>query len=119
VAGRIAVRSRGRYLTQNANGTIVERAFHNLRSAHLLAIEGIRDVCAARLERLIGRCGYFRQKAKPLKMFVKLLDARATTALSTRWFSRPADELLALNEVGPETQIHFFGSGNPILLTTL
>ena len=64
----------GAYLTQNTAWTNVERALANLRDARLLSEEGIRTVRLARLERLIRPSGYFRQKAKRLKIFIAFLD---------------------------------------------
>jgi hypothetical protein len=56
--------------------------------------------------RLIQPCGYFRQKAKRLKPFVKFLDASYHGSLD-KMFSQANEklraELLALNGVGPET----------------
>src|SRR6266478_8997329 len=64
----------GAYLTQNTAWTNVERALANLRAARLLSVRGIRRVPLARLEQLIRSAGYFRQKAKRLKLFVAFLD---------------------------------------------
>ncbi len=64
----------GAYLTQNTAWTNVEKALTNLRAAHLLSVSGIRRASLADLERLIRPAGYFRQKAKRLKIFVAFLD---------------------------------------------
>jgi len=96
----------GAYLTQNTAWTNVEKALANLRSAKLLSLPGIRRVPVVELERLIRPAGYFRQKARRLKIFVEHLD-RAHGGLLSKLFSRPIEqlreELLSLNGVGPET----------------
>jgi endonuclease-3 related protein len=78
----------------------------NLRSARLLSLKGIRRTPLAELERLIRPAGYFRQKAKRLKIFVQYLDRQYQGSLA-RLFARPTqelrEELLNLHGVGPET----------------
>jgi endonuclease III related protein len=96
----------GAYLTQNTAWTNVEKALANLRSARLLSLKGIRRTPLAELERLIRPAGYFRQKAKRLKIFVQYLDRQYQGSLA-RLFARPTqelrEELLNLHGVGPET----------------
>jgi len=96
----------GAYLTQNTSWTNVERAMENLRKARVLSVSGIRRTPLRRLELLIRSSGYFRQKARRLKTFVKFLDERYSGSLS-RMFAEPTAklraELLALDGVGPET----------------
>ena len=77
----------GAYLTQNTAWTNVELALTNLRQAHMLSLEGIREVPLGRLERLIRSSGYFRQKAKRLKTFVRFLDAKYNGSLDQTVFS--------------------------------
>jgi endonuclease-3 related protein len=96
----------GAFLTQNTAWTNVEKAMANLHAARLLSVNGIRRVPLAELERLIRPSGYFRQKAKRLKLFVAHLDKQYGSSL-TKLLSRPTEllreELLSLNGVGPET----------------
>jgi endonuclease III related protein len=96
----------GAYLTQNTSWTNVELAMKQLRAARILTVAGIRDTPLRQLEKLIRSSGYFRQKARRLKTFVKFLDRNYGGSL-TRMFRRPASglrlELLALDGVGPET----------------
>src|SRR6267154_6061342 len=96
----------GAYLTQNTAWTNVESALTNLRSARLLNLQGIRQVPLARLEQLIRSAGYFRQKAKRLKLFVAFLDHHYNGSLA-KLFARPTQdlrkELLNLHGIGPET----------------
>ncbi len=96
----------GAYLTQNTSWTNVEKALSNLRQAKLLTVDGIRRTPLSRLETMIRPSGYFRQKARRLKLFVRFLDRNYEGSLS-KLFARPTAglraELLALNGVGPET----------------
>src|SRR3984893_12026666 len=90
----------GAYLTQNTAWTNVEKALANLRRARLLTVSGIRRVPLAELERLIRPAGYFRQKAKRLKLFVAFLDQQYKGSL-TKMFACPTaglrEELLTLH----------------------
>jgi endonuclease III related protein len=96
----------GAYLTQNTNWGNVEKAIANLRRAGVLSVKGLREIPLRRLERLVRSSGYFRQKAKKLKTFVRFLDKNYGGSLD-RMFAQPTEklrgELLQLNGVGPET----------------
>lgn len=111
----------GAYLTQNTAWTNVERALQNLRDAQLLNIEGIRRVRITRLERLVRPSGYFRQKARRLKTFVRFLDKNYEGSLE-KMFSQPTkslrEELLGLNGVGPETadSILLYAGNHPVFV---
>jgi endonuclease-3 related protein len=111
----------GAYLTQNTSWTNVEKARGNLRKARLLTIGGIRRTPQPELEQWIRPAGYFRQKARRLKTFVRFLDERYGGSLA-RMFARPTaelrDELLALNGVGPETadSILLYAGNHPVFV---
>ncbi len=111
----------GAYLTQNTAWTNVERALANLRAARLLNVRAIRRASLAELERLIRPAGYFRQKAKRLKLFVAFLDDRYEGSLA-KLFARPTEELreelLSLHGVGPETadSILLYAGNHPVFV---
>jgi endonuclease-3 related protein len=111
----------GAYLTQNTAWINVERALANLRRAHSLSVEGIRAVRLSRLERLIHPSGYFRQKAKRLKIFVAFLDSNYGGSIE-KLFAQPTEtlreELLNLNGVGPETadSILLYAANHPVFV---
>jgi endonuclease III related protein len=111
----------GAYLTQNTAWTNVEKALENLRAARALTIAQIREMRLTTLEKLIRPSGYFRQKAKHLKIFVAFLDARYGGSLD-RLFAQPTgklrEELLALNGVGPETadSILLYAGNHPVFV---
>ena len=111
----------GAYLTQNTSWVNVERALENLRRARVLSLSGIRRTPTPELERLIRSAGYFRQKSRRLKIFVRFLDERYQGSL-TRMFAQPTarlrEELLALNGVGPETadSILLYAGNHPVFV---
>jgi endonuclease III related protein len=111
----------GAYLTQNTAWSNVEKALANLRGAGLLSLAGIRRVQLAKLERLIRPAGYFRQKAKRLKVFTAYLDQRYYGSL-TKFLARPTEELreelLQLNGIGPETadSILLYAGNHPVFV---
>jgi len=111
----------GAYLTQNTAWTNVEKALVNLRAARLLSVTGIRRVSLAELERLIRPAGYFRQKAKRLKLFVAFLDRHYKGSLA-KLFARPTqklrEELLNLHGIGPETadSILLYAGNHPVFV---
>jgi endonuclease III related protein len=111
----------GAYLTQNTSWTNVERALANLRRARILTVSGIRRIPLRDLERHIRSAGYFRQKARRLKIFVKFLDKRYAGSLA-RMFAQPTaklrEELLSLNGIGPETadSILLYAGNHPVFV---
>ena len=111
----------GAYLTQNTAWTNVEKALVNLREARLLSATGIRRAALAELERLIRPAGYFRQKARRLKIFVAFLDQQYEGSLA-RLLARPTEklreELLNLHGVGPETadSILLYAGNHPVFV---
>lgn len=111
----------GVYLTQNTAWTNVERALDSLRKAHQLSLRGIRRTPLPKLEKLVRSAGYFRQKARRLKTFVRFLDERYRGSLA-RMFAEPTEklreELLALNGVGPETadSILLYAGNHPVFV---
>ena len=111
----------GAYLTQNTAWTNVVRALRNLRFAGLLSLDGVRRTPLPKLELLIRPAGYFRQKARRLKIFVGFLDDRYGGSLS-RMLAEPTDklreELLSLNGVGPETadSILLYAGNHPVFV---
>lgn len=96
----------GAILTQNTSWTNVERAIANLRRERLLTPLALERVPFARLASLIRSSGYFRQKAKKLKAFVRFLRRHYSLSLA-RMFQTPTlalrEKLLAVHGIGPET----------------
>src|SRR5438128_1185060 len=61
----------GAFLTQNTAWRNVEHALRNLRRARALSIKAIRRMPEPELAALLRPSGYFRQKARRLKNFVR------------------------------------------------
>jgi endonuclease-3 related protein len=96
----------GAILVQNTSWSNVERAIVALRRERLLTPARIERVPHTKLARLIRSSGYFRQKARKLKAFVRFLRKNYAGSL-TRMFRAPTDELreqlLTVHGIGPET----------------
>jgi endonuclease-3 related protein len=111
----------GAYLTQNTAWTNVEKALANLRGAHLLTVNAIRRTPLPELERLIRPAGYFRQKARRLKIFIAYLDEKYAGCLE-KLFASPTEqlrgELLDLDGIGPETadSILLYAGNHPVFV---
>ena len=111
----------GAILTQSTAWGNVELAIANLRAAKMLTPRAMLRVPAARLAALIRPSGYFRQKAKKLKAFVRFLNTSYKLSLA-RMFQTPTDELrkqlLEVHGVGPETadSILLYGGNHPVFV---
>ncbi len=96
----------GAYLTQNTSWKGVERSLENLRVAHALTVDGLRNISDQELTKLIRPSGFQTRKGPALKAFVAMLDAEFGGSLEAL-AAIPTDllrqRLLALPGVGPET----------------
>ena len=96
----------GAILTQNTNWSNVEKAISNLKEAGLLNPQQLRKVSLGRLATSIKPSGYFNQKAKRLKVFLKYFykNYKGRVALMKKTpLSVLRKELLEINGIGPET----------------
>ncbi len=111
----------GAILTQSTAWTNVEKAILNLRREKLLTPLAIEKVSFSRLARLVRPSGYFRQKARKLKAFVRFLRKQYGGSLN-RMFRTPTPELreklLAVHGIGPETadSILLYAGGRPVFV---
>jgi endonuclease III related protein len=111
----------GAILTQSAAWGNVERAIANLRAAELLTPAAILRARQPRLAALVRPSGYFRQKAKKLKAFVRFLETEYGGSLK-RMFQTPTAELreklLAVHGIGPETadSILLYAGNHPVFV---
>lgn len=111
----------GAILTQSTAWANVERAIANLRAARLLTPSSLERVPLAQLARLVRPSGYFRQKARKLKAFVRFLRREYGGSLA-RMFRAPTAELreklLAVHGIGPETadSILLYAGGHPVFV---
>jgi endonuclease-3 related protein len=96
----------GAILTQNTAWVNVESALRNLKARSWLNLKSLRAVSERRLSEAIRPSGYFRQKAKKLKAFVRYLDEshggsfHRMSRVPTETLRR---ELLNVWGIGPET----------------
>lgn len=111
----------GAILTQSTAWTNVERAIANLRRERLLTAAALERVTLARLARLVRPSGYFRQKAKKLKAFVRFLRREFGGSLA-RMFRTPTaklrEMLLGVHGIGPETadSILLYAGNHPVFV---
>jgi endonuclease III related protein len=111
----------GAILTQNTAWSNVERAIANLRRERLLTPRALEKIDQRRLARLIRSSGYFRQKARKLKEFVRFLRRDFDGSL-TRMFRTPTAELrerlLAVHGIGRETadSILLYAGGHQVFV---
>jgi endonuclease-3 related protein len=96
----------GAILTQNTSWKNVELALANLRAADVFTPAKVETVNLRRLQSLIRPAGYFRQKARALKAFVRFLRSEHRGSLK-RMFATPTislrEKLLRVWGIGPET----------------
>jgi endonuclease III related protein len=108
-------------LVQNTSWANAALAIGKLRREKLLTPAAIEDVAFGRLARLVRSSGYFRQKAKKLKAFVRFLRDEYQGSL-TRMFRAPTamlrEQLLGMNGIGPETAdaILLYAGGHPVFV---
>jgi len=111
----------GAILTQNTSWTNVERAIANLRSAQMLTPSTIMAARLSKLALLVRPSGYFRQKAKKLKAFVRFLQREYGGSLK-RMFDTPTEilreKLLSVHGIGPETadSILLYAGNHPVFV---
>jgi endonuclease III related protein len=111
----------GAILAQSAAWSNVERAIANLRAARMLTPAAIARVRASRLDALVRPSGYFRQKTKKLKAFVRFLRDEYGGSLK-RMFATPTGELreklLSVHGIGPETadSILLYAGNHPVFV---
>jgi endonuclease-3 related protein len=111
----------GAILTQSTAWTNVEQAISNLKRAKTLTPRALERIPLGRLAELVRPSGYFRQKARKLKEFVRFLRRTYGGSLA-RMFRAPTPELreklLAVHGIGPETadSILLYGGGHAVFV---
>src|SRR6201987_4098044 len=111
----------GAILTQNTSWTNVKRAIANLRRERLLTPTAIESISEARRAQLIRSSGYFRQKARKLKEFVRFLRINYQGSLN-KMFRTPTatlrEQLLKVHGIGPETadSILLYAGSHPVFV---
>lgn len=111
----------GAVLTQNTSWRNVEKALGNLRRARALSAAKLLRFPARRLTTLLRPAGYFRQKTRFVRSFLKHLERNYGGSVA-RLLRRPApelrSELLGLPGIGPETadSILLYAGGHPVFV---
>src|SRR5579864_2838964 len=111
----------GAILTQSTAWGNVERAIANLRSARVLTPSAMLRMRTTQLAALVRPSGYFRQKAKKLKAFVRFLQTEYGGSLR-RMFQTPTlelrEKLLSVHGIGPETadSILLYAGNHPVFV---
>ena len=91
----------GAILTQNAAWVNVEKAISNLRKKRVLSARKINRINIKELQNLVRPSGFYKEKAKKLKAFVKFLLALSNVdSYKTKVFRKM---LLDVKGIGPET----------------
>ncbi len=107
----------GAVLAQNTSWSNAEKALAALHRAGIWSMEDLKRLGEKKLSRLIRSSGYFRQKAKKLKILAR--HALLRQEALARWLSSPLPELrrelLRLWGIGPETadSILLYAGGRP------
>ncbi|MDG1891957.1 MAG: endonuclease III domain-containing protein [Verrucomicrobiota bacterium] len=96
----------GAILTQNTNWSNVEKAIRSLKKEDCLNVQSIHLMEHEELAEMIRSAGYFRQKAKCLKSFAKLVVENyggVVARLMSGETVEVRDRLLKVHGIGPET----------------
>ncbi len=96
----------GAILTQNTSWKNVEKAIRNLKEKGILSPQGLKGIAETELAVLIKPSGYFNQKAKRLKTFMRFFfddfDGDLKTMFAEDLYPL-RERLLRLKGIGPET----------------
>jgi len=111
----------GAILTQNTNWNNVEMALKNLKKERLLTPGTMTKCPNQKLQRLIRPSGYFRQKAKKLKIFSKYICENYqgdTKELLRGDMEKKRAELLGIWGLGPESvdSMLLYAGNKPIFM---
>lgn len=111
----------GAILTQNTAWTNVEKALGNLKAIAPLTPTTLRNLPDPHLKQAIRPAGYYNQKAKKLRAFLRVLfeqfdgSPESLFALDTDTLR---STLLAISGIGPETadSILLYAAGRPVFV---
>ena len=111
----------GAILTQNTAWVNVEKAINNLRKKSLLTPKALKRVLPKTLATLIRPTGYYNQKTKKVKNFIRFLFDNYQGSLKKMFledFLVLRSKLLNINGVGPETadSILLYAGNSPIFV---
>jgi len=96
----------GAILTQNTSWKNVDKAITTLKEKNRLSPEKLRDIPEADLAEAIRSSGYYNQKAKKIKIFIRYIYEHYNGSLekmAEQPLGKLREELLAIHGIGPET----------------
>ncbi len=96
----------GAILTQNTAWKNVEKAITNIKKKNSLEPENLHKMSQDKLAELIRPAGYFRQKAKKIKIFLDYFGGNyeySIDEMKKRSLDKVRQELLGCWGIGPET----------------
>ncbi len=111
----------GAILTQNTSWNNAARAIQKLRKARALKLDRLRRLDSRQLRELVRPAGFYRQKARTIRNFLRWLNDACQGSL-TRMFSRPTENLrralLEVPGIGEETAdaILLYAGHQPLFL---
>ncbi|MBN1621572.1 MAG: endonuclease III domain-containing protein [Endomicrobiales bacterium] len=111
----------GAILTQNTSWKNVEKAIVNLNKAKALDVKVINRIAVNKLATLIKPSGYYNQKAKRLKSFVRYFVSGYNGRIG-KFLEKDTNEarreLLSLSGIGPETadSILLYAGNKPVFV---
>ena len=96
----------GAILTQNTNWKNVEKAINNLKKHCLLSPKKLKEIDEKKFSMMIKSAGYYNQKAKKIKEFVKFLIENYNGKMEEMKKENPEDlreKLLSIKGIGRES----------------
>lgn len=111
----------GAILTQNTSWSNVEKSIKNLKKENLLTPDKLWEVEDEKLEELIRSSGYYRQKTKKIKNFLRFLQENYNGELMDLFKEGMEDlrrKLISVNGIGKETadSIILYAANKPIFV---
>ena len=111
----------GAILTQNTNWKNVEKAINNLKRHNLLNPKKLKEIDEKKLSILIKPAGYYNQKAKKIKEFVKFLMENYGGKMEKMKGANPVElreKLLSIKGIGRESadSILLYALGMPVFV---
>jgi len=96
----------GAILTQNTAWVNVEKAINNLKREGILTFDKLKKIDEKSLAPLIRSSGYFNQKAKKIKNFIRFMNeefAGSISKMKSQRLDPMRKKLLSVNGIGYET----------------
>ncbi len=111
----------GAILTQNTSWKNVEKAISGLKKNKLLSIRKMKNASLAELRKSIKPCGFYNEKAKKLKNFIKFLYEFFDGNIKKMKRVKPRimrEMLLGVNGIGEETadSMLLYGLRKPVFV---